>query len=154
MSSKKYAAPLRLEIGSSKKLLVLLVILHGLSFAVLFVLNLHIAILLSLGIGVISSAYYSISYHALKNLPSSIIGIVVLADGRWLLQLKSGQEIEAKIDGNSYVQPFCTILVFQCEDRFLSRSVVLLRDNVEKEDYRRLRVQLKVANFFTAEEGE
>jgi len=144
MSSKKYAAPLHLEIGSSRLLLMLLFFLHVFAFALLFLMPFHPLLLAACTVFIIASGIYTIGYHAKKKRPSSITGLIWDIVDDWYTLDKQGNKTQVILDGNSYVHSWIAILNFKQQDRWLSKSVILLRDNINQNDFRRLRVRLKV----------
>ena len=147
MSSKKYAAPLLLEVSSSRFLLILLFSLHLLSLVLLLLMPLSIFFVISGALVILTSTVYTILYHAFKNLPSSITDLIWDIEDEWFLFQKDGSKIAVALDGNSFVHPWFAVLNFQQENKLFSRSVVLLSDNVNKNDFRRLRVRLKVTSM-------
>jgi len=144
MSSKKYAAPLQIEVRSSRLLLMLFSCLHLVSFLLLFLMPLPIELTLFCVIFIVISGIYVVVFHALKHSSASIVGLVWDRNDDWLVLDKSGKQWEVVLDGNSFVHPWFSILNFKQENKWLSQSVMLLSDNVDKNDYRRLRVRLRV----------
>lgn len=147
MSSKKYASPLRFNISASNQLISLLFLLHFISLILLFFLPLPIFFLIVSGIFFIVSGIYTIKFHGLKNLPTSIVSVVWADDAEWLLFDKRGKKTRANLDGNSFIHPWCTVLVFKQKKHFFSKNLILISDNIDKDDFRRLRVRLKITNF-------
>ncbi len=147
MSSKKYAAPLHLSVSSSRSLLVLLCSLHFFSFVLLFFLPIPLVYLIAGLVFVLVSACYSLFYHVTKALPSSVIGLIWDIEDEWFLLQRNGDKKLVTLDGNSFIHPLIAILNFKQKGRFLTRSVILLSDNIGKNTFRRLRVRLKVTNL-------
>ncbi|MDH5258045.1 MAG: hypothetical protein OEX07_08545 [Gammaproteobacteria bacterium] len=144
MSSKKFAAPLHLDVGSSRLLLILLFCLHGFSLVLLFLMPLNLLLLMMSTILILTSGVYSILYQAKKRLPSSVTALIWDIVDDWYVLDKQGNKTAAVLDGNSFVHPWITILNFKLENHRFSRSVILLKDNINSNDARRLRVRLKV----------
>jgi len=147
MSSKKYAAPLHLEVSSSRLLLILLTGLHLLVIVLLFLMPLSLGLSAVSMVFVLFSAACTVLYHAKKSLASSIVGLIWDIEDEWFLLQKNGEKILVALDGNSFVHPWFAVLNFRQKNKYLSRSVILLSDNIDKNDFRRLRVRLKVTNF-------
>jgi len=66
---------------------------------------------------------------------------------KWLLQQKNGEILEANIKTNSVVTPYFAILGFRVANHtnaihHVSRPVLIFPDNVDKEEFRKLRVLL------------
>ncbi len=147
MSSKKYASPLRLEIGVSIQLTIFLFILHSVSFILLFFLPLPLFFLIASAVFIILSGIYTILFYGLKKMSSSIIGAVWADGDEWILFDKRGNEYNVVLDGNSFIHPWCSVLVFKQKKHIFSKNLILLSDNIDKNDFRRLRVRLKITNL-------
>ena len=144
MSSKKYATPLRLEIKPSKILFFLLLILHFLALLIIYTLNFDLLITVLIVIPVFISAYFSIFKITLQKSKNSIIKLVWDGNNEWILENKIGEKINAELLKDTYISSMMTILIFKCEGQFVTKNIVLLKDNIDENDFRRLRVRLKV----------
>ena len=65
------------------------------------------------------------------------------SDGRWRLRLASGWR-EAELVLPIYEQPFLVVLPFRLEGRRRTLGVVILPDMTDADNFRRLRVRLRV----------
>jgi len=134
--SRQYASQLLFEVYSSKKLkTIILVIFTIVSFAALsidsgfIIFNITIVLLLSF-----------FTRRALKN--NGYRQLQWRADGQWLIC--QGHSLwNADLQQGSVVMPGFAILNFKLESR-KSLSVLLFKDNIDKEKFRQLRVRLKV----------
>ena len=83
-------------------------------------------------------------WHVLKERANSheIAGLQLKPDGSWMLRLSSGDDIEAKILGSSIANPWFVLLHLQTENK--RYSMLIPRDSLEPDDFRRLRVALIV----------
>ncbi len=152
MSSKKYAAPLHLDILPSRYLLILLFCLHFFSFVLLFFMPIPtIYLFFSIAL-ILLSAIYTLMYQA-NILPKSIVGLIWDIDDDWFILQKNGEKKSATLDGNSFIHPFFSILNFKQDGRVLTRSVILLKDNINQNVFRRLRVRLKVTGVHKETDG-
>lgn len=147
VSSKKFAAPLHIDISTSRILFVLLLVLHISAILILSVFPFPSYILFSIGFFIFVSALYQIGLHALNMAPKSIVALVWDADDDWFVTLKNGQQFQATLCGDSFINPFCTVLRFKIDNQLFSKSVLLFSDNVNVAVFRRLRVRIKVTNF-------
>ena len=92
---------------------------------------------------------------------NTIVSLVWDTNNEWILTTKGGDSICAELMQDSYINPLMTILIFKCRPveaprnpgKFLGlrklhprkqHNVVLLKDNINENDFRRLRVRLKV----------
>ncbi len=151
MSSKKYASPLHLEIKPSRFLFYFLIALHLFAFILLWFLPLFIAWQVLISIFIIVGGIYSVKSYATKQLPSSVVGLVWDADEQWFIQTQEGKTQPVILNGNSYVHPKFTLLNFKQENKWFSKAVILLWDNVDENSFRRLRVRLKITNLMDKE---
>jgi len=92
---------------------------------------------------ILLSEIYTIMYHANKALPKSIVGLIWDIEDEWFILQKNGEKLLVTLDGDSFINPLFSILNFKQKGRFFSRSVVLFPDNINQNDFRRLRVRLK-----------
>ena len=74
-----------------------------------------------------------------------IVGLRLLPDGIWLLQSADAAEIEASLLGSSLANPWFVLLHFQAETR--RYSLLICRDSLDADGFRRLRVALNVAGL-------
>ena len=151
MSSKKYAAPLQLEIRRSKSLLYFLCLLHVIAIGVIFFLVMSIEIILLLTLFILYSAYYSITRYALLSAPDAVVTVIWDHNDKWKIRTRRSREQVVKLMWDSFTHPNLTVLNFKRQGQFFSQSVILLADNVNKEDFRRLRVRLKTTNHQQAQ---
>ena len=100
-------------------------------------LPLWLKFLLSLSIG------YSLwlVYKQRANGPA-ILGLQLKPDGSWLLHRVVGGDVEAQLLGSSLVNPWFVLLHLRTEKQ--AYSVLIPRDSLEADAFRRLRVALKV----------
>lgn len=79
----------------------------------------------------------------LRNLTRSVQALRV-HQGEWTLQSSNGRWVEAELKGERLITPFITTLSFQAvaEGKPQQYRVVIFRDAVAPEPYRRLRVYL------------
>lgn len=146
MSSKKYATPLRLELKPSRVLFLVLLVLHLAALALTYYLFSNVFLLLFIAALLIFSGYFVLAGAALKKTSSAVVKLVWDANNEWILETKVGETLNAELMRDSYINSFITVLIFKCEGRMLNTHVVLLKDNVDVNTFRRLRVRLKVGN--------
>jgi len=159
--SKKYASPLRLELKPSLFLLFLLLGLHLAALVLVYVLPFNLLLSFFVYLVIICSAYFSIGKYALRKTSSAIVRMIWDANNQWILERKDGVLIDAELMRDSYIHSFMSILVFKpCFEEVQEKpkshlilnqfnlvntyNVILLKDNVNSNDFRRLRVRLKV----------
>ena len=98
-------------------------------------------VLFSLAICV--SLIYFLARDALLHAPHAIVALDVRDDGTVSLQTRRGEWIECDVLDSSYVAARLTVVNFRPRDGGTVRHLVLVPDNVDPRDYRRLRMWLR-----------
>jgi toxin CptA len=97
-------------------------------------------------IGVIAAALgWSLRSRALLRLASAIVALEITAAGQISFLTRRGTSHACELLGTSYVSPRLTILNLQARGCRLARHVLLVPDNVDTQDFRRLRIWLRWA---------
>lgn len=138
--SGQYATPLQFEIGPSRILPVWLLLIHGAAMLVLPLLPVPLPLRLALaGVVVLSLAWY---WHRMvsRNYPYAVRELRWEAGRDCVLQLASGEQLQAQLAPRAFVMPWLVILYF----RGRPRQLVLLPDMLSTEAFRRLRVRLRM----------
>ena len=153
MSQNKYASPLRIEIHSSLILVIFVSAIHAGAIAMLAVSETSWLIKLALTLVVLGSLLFFLGAHRraarfgfLKKLFPQIRNIVWGNDDRWILITEDGEELRAQLLTSSFVHPQLTTVNLKLAampwyNRY--RSFVFMRDNLDAETFRRLRVRLR-----------
>ncbi len=74
----------------------------------------------------------------------AVTGVISFPDGRWMVTTRLRGECLGEPVGERLVQPWLTVLVFRLVDG-RRRSLILLPDNIDAENFRRLRVRLRIS---------
>lgn len=90
----------------------------------------------------VSLAFYLWRIALLRS-PQSIVAIEVGDGDKVAFQTRSGRWHAGRLLGTSFVSPGLTILNLSPDDARLIRSVVIVPDNVQSEDFRQLRIWLR-----------
>jgi toxin CptA len=88
---------------------------------------------------------YYVSRHAVLRTSQAIVSLEVTDDGRIAFQTHGGNWHECRLLGSSYVSPSLTILNLEVSVTRRVRHVVLISDNIEPGEFRRLRTWLRWA---------
>jgi toxin CptA len=86
-----------------------------------------------------------LSEVALLRAPGAIVAVNVTPDGRVFCRTPGGEWLDCKLLPSSFVSHSLTILNLRVRGNRRARHVVLCRDNVDAEDFRRLRIWLRWA---------
>jgi len=91
---------------------------------------------------VVSSIFYLRSYALLRS-PRSIVAFELSEEMACTLETQHGEHIVCTLLGSSFVSPYLTVLNLKPFGKFFTRSVVILADGIDAEQFRRLRVLLR-----------
>lgn len=92
---------------------------------------------------VVISFYYYLRQDALLNFPWSVISFTLTDGKNCVLRMRNGSEKECAVLGISYVSAYLTVLILQPVCYRNLRSVTILPDSADAEEFRRLRVLLR-----------
>ncbi len=110
--------------------------------AIFLVFVLPISVRLPLVMLLAFSMAYSILRYALIKLPESIVSLK-LEEKSCTYSMRGGSEKNCAFHGSTYVSPYLTVLNLKEEGRRLMKSVVILPDAIDREEFRQLRVWLR-----------
>lgn len=144
--SRQYASQLQLEIKPSRIYQTIVLILSTMVCLSIVVVDINSLILkLVVTILFIASVIYALANNRARRL-------LWQADGVWLVKqeqqfldglLHNQQNLKAYLRSGSVVTTFFSVLNFKCHNgRF--HNVVLFKDSLSAEDFRKLRVRLKL----------
>lgn len=134
-------APLAVALKPSRIHAAILLIAHAMSAILIVILPLPLGFkLLGTAIIVIACLYYMRRY-ALLNTQSSVRELRMLSDGK--LEIFRTDWKSAELTGEQFVHPWFTIIRCRTETDRWPISIVILRDMLDTEQFRMLRVRLK-----------
>jgi toxin CptA len=133
---------LRIPVGPSARIAVGLSATHFASAALLWLVPLAAWAQALLTLAIAASLVYLMARHALLHAPHSIVTLQT-RDAAVSLQARNGDWLEGDVLDSSYVSPRLTIVNFRPRGRRRARHVILVPDNVDPRDFRRLRTWLR-----------
>ena len=100
---------------------------------------------------IIMSAVYAVLKHGLLSLPSSYITLKVNSKNQLQLIRKDGKTLDMKVEKDSTVTPYLTVLNSRVEDAswlqgLFGHALIISPDAINAESYRQLRVWLRWSN--------
>ncbi|MCB1829677.1 MAG: hypothetical protein H6964_17710 [Chromatiaceae bacterium] len=133
-----------IEIGPSRSLGRFLSATHfiGLIAVVYFTPRFPVTLILILPL--LWSWWRGWSVHVALSSRSAVEKVEWGMDDGWILYQKQGAQSGAKLQQRNFVAPWMTLLSFSCSSGFFSRYVILLGDNCDADQLRRLRVRLRL----------
>jgi toxin CptA len=121
----------------------LLMLGHAGAIALLWPVALPVWVKTVLALAVIASLVHSLRQVALLKAPESIIAIEIKEPAKLALQTRRGEWHECSLSGDSYVSAWLTIVLLKIDKKRFPRCAVITPDNVDADDFRRLRVWLR-----------
>jgi len=89
------------------------------------------------------SLIYLMAQYALLHAAHSIVALEIRDGGEIQFQNRVGEWIECDLLGSSYVSTRLTIVSLRPRGRWAARNVILMPDNVDPREFRRLRMWLR-----------
>jgi hypothetical protein len=143
--SNRYVPAIELgQIRFGRQIAVILII-HMLSVAAVF-----LAIAKYPWLCVLSLFFIAISLYRSAQAVSSITQANWREDGSWVLKFGNNHSEEAELFADSCVFSWLLILNFKTEKN-RNVSLILLRDSIDRDIFRKLAVRLRLANGLSAE---
>ena len=131
----------RIAVTSSMILAIALTTLHSVAAGLLWFTPLPDLGKCVLTLAVTGSLVYYLARDALLHAPHSIVSIEI-RDSAVSLQTRRGEWLDGEVLGSSYVSDWLTIVNFRPQGRYATWRVVLVPDNVDATELRRLRTWL------------
>ncbi len=135
--------PLHVRIGPSRRLTGLLVLVHVAAWAVLYPLAFPATLKLALAAAIVASGVHSVLKTALLRSRHAIVALEIDNEGMKVRERGTGQWRACRVLGTTFVSNHLTVLNLELVKSGKIRHVVLLSDNVDRDDFRRLRVRLR-----------
>ena len=127
----------------SRHLAVILGIAHVAAAGLLWPLALPVAVKMAgAAVLAISLAFY-LRHYALLLSPGAAVAFELSDEMACTLETRRGERIVCALLGSSFVAPYLTVLNLKPEGKFFTRSVVILADAIDAEEFRQLRVLLR-----------
>lgn len=139
-----YDTPLIIQAGSSRLLLVLLILSHlitALLIVSLVTINMAFQLVI-LGIISLSFIYYY-RLHISRRLKKSVIRMKQSQHSGWSIMTNDDENLSVKVQGASYSSPWMVILNVSHEVKG-SYTMIVPFDSVSESLHRQLRVRLKI----------
>lgn len=127
----------------SVRLAVILGLAHFAAIGMLWPLALPTAVkLMGTTVLAISLLFYLQRYALLRS-PRSVVALELSDEMSCALETQHGEHITCTLLGSSFVAPYLTVLNLKPSAGFFTRSVVILADSIDAEQFRQLRVLLR-----------
>lgn len=136
-------AVLSIQRTPSMRLAALLSLAHSAAAGLLWPLALPWGIKAIIMVALAISLVYYLRQDALLSADNAAIAFVLSDEMHCTVTTRSGESIICHILGNTFVAPYLTVLNLKPAGEFFARSVVILPDGIDAEEFRQLRVWLR-----------
>lgn len=141
MSSRRYAVPLRLDVGASTRVRIAVIAIHAGALGIIPLLA-PVAVFLKLLLALSVVGTLIITWSRRGELNGREVTLSLDGDSQWRWSCGAA-DIPVHLLGSSYVTPHLTILNFRAIGGGRRYSIVLPGDNCDRESLRRLRVRAR-----------
>jgi toxin CptA len=133
----------RVTISPSVRIALALCLVHGIAAALLWLVPIPALGKAAFTLAIAISLVYLLARDATLHAAHAIVALELDDSGTVCFQTRSGRRVECELMGSSYVSPSLTVVSMRPRGRGGTRRVVLVEDNVEPRDFRRLRARLR-----------
>ncbi len=134
---------LTVHLKPSKQLAVMLIVMHCAAALILWFLAVSINVKLAGLLLLVVSLYFYLSHAVRLSFAHSAVLLEFSDKTGCKLNTASGRVINCTVLGSTFVSSYLTVLILQPEHCWFTRSVIIMSDTVEAEEFRRLRVLLR-----------
>lgn len=133
----------RVAISPSVRLALALCLVHGIAAALLWLVPIPALGRAVSTLAIAISLVYVLARDATLHAAHAIVALELDDSGAVFFQTRDGRRVECELLGSSYVSSSLTIVSLRPRSGAGTRRVVLVEDNVEPRDFRRLRTWLR-----------
>lgn len=134
---------LRISIGPSRHLMVLLCLAHAAAAAACLAADAPIGLKIIVVVLIGASGALSLYGPALLRSPTAIIALEIIEGGALSFQTRNGEWHKGTLLASSFVAPYLTVLNVKSPGKALTRHIVIMADSIASDEFRRLRVLLR-----------
>lgn len=127
----------------SNRLAAILSLAHLVTAGLLWILELPLDIKTIAAFALVFSLIYYLRQDVLLTANNAVVFFELTDEMECALITRSGELMVCSILGSTYVAPYLTVLNVQPVGKFFMRSVVILPDGIDAEEFRQLRVWLR-----------
>ena len=133
----------RVSVSPSVRLATAVCVVHFAAAVLLWLLPLPVQGKSVITLVIAVSLVFFLARDAVLHAKNAIIALEFGEDDTVSYQTRSGEWVDCELLGSSYVSPRLTIVNLQPHGRRWVRRVILVPDNVDARDFRRLRMWLR-----------
>jgi hypothetical protein len=133
----------RVSVSPSVRLAAVICVVHVLAAVLLWLVPLPAPGKAVITLAIAVSLVYFLGRDAALHAANAIVELEIREDDTVSCQTRSGEWVDCEVLDSSYVSPRLTIINLQPYGRRRARRVILVSDNVDSLDFRRLRMWLR-----------
>ena len=133
----------RIPVTPSVLISVAVCFVHLAASAILWLMPIPVMVQAIFTVAIALSLIFFMARDAGLHAANSIVALELREDRSIACQLLSGAWFDCELLGSSFVSPQMTVINLRLRGRVLSRRVILVPDNVNARDFRRLRMWLR-----------
>jgi toxin CptA len=133
----------RVAISPSIRLALALCLAHSIAAALPWLVPIPALAKAAFTLAIALSLVFFLARYAALHAAHAIVALELDDGGTVYFQTRAGRRVECELLGSSYVSPRLTIVSMRPLGGARTRRVVLVEDNVEPRDFRRLRTWLR-----------
>jgi toxin CptA len=133
----------RVSISPSVRIALALCAVHSAAAALLWLVPISTPAKAGITLAVAFSLVYFLARDAALHAAHAIVALELDDSGGLFFQTRAGRRVECELLGSTYVSPALTIVNMRARSRAGTRRVILVEDNVDPRDFRRLRTWLR-----------
>lgn len=127
----------------SYRLAAILSLAHLAAAGLLWLLELPLGINAIAAVALVFSLIYYLRQDALLTANDAVEFLELSGEMQCTLTTRSGESMGCSILGGTFVTPYLTVLNLKSAGKYFTRSVVILPDGIDIEEFRQLRVWLR-----------
>jgi toxin CptA len=133
----------RVAIAPSVRLAIVLCLVHSIAAALLWLVPIPALGKAAVTLAIAISLVYFLARDAALHAAHAIVALELDDGGSLFFQTRGGRRVECDLLGSSYVSPGLTIVNMRPRNRAGARRAILVEDNVDPREFRRLRTWLR-----------
>lgn len=131
------------RLGRSRLILAYLLISHVAALMLLISMRWHGLITIVLSLMVLASLFHCLRCFGWLGTPPEVTGLQGHADNQWLVLKRDGQQLGPYYLQQSVVLGPLAVLYLQAALKRRTRPVLVVRDSVDADNWRRLQIRLR-----------
>jgi len=133
----------RVQVAPSVLIAIAVSVVHLVAAGVLWLVPIPVVAKAVLAFAIAISLIFFMARDAALHAAHSIVTLELGEDGEIACQTRGGEWLDCELLGSSYVSPHMTIVNVRPRGWWMTRKVILVPDNVDHRDFRRLRMWLR-----------